>query len=289
MSDSTPTKPKKPTIYSKFHPSNIFLMQLLAHNRFFCPNYELLNDPYDCRLILDMTFIRSIFEKNEGWTHPVTGRRIYHFDEKRLFDSLLSKINTKTHQVGLNEDTINARMEVIDHYYNDFVNIFLKTLNHNVVSFTINEHESENDLLMWAHYTYASRGVKLTFDFGDTFGELNVLRYMEEVFYDGVREVKAYNDIHESLFHKGPAWSYEKEYRMVRTDENWIPFEKWHLTEMTFGYNMPESERHAIIKIARGLNYLKCKFFKMVFVKGRLKRAPIIIRPGDGKIMETVI
>jgi hypothetical protein len=267
---------EKPIVYSKFHAYNTNLIQMLSLQQFYCANYTQLNDPYDCRIQFSDSYIKWLFEREE--------KSLFNIDEIwNEFFSIINgrKVRGKYKIIELIENSDEAKLQVIDniHYHTDFVNVLLKHLQYNIVCFTANEDGSDDDLLMWAHYTYSSNGVKLKFNFSEEPSKLNILDKIHKVNYDGIIEVNTKDDVNFSLISKGKGWQYENEYRIVTKRDNRIHFETTALVEMIFGYNMTQEDRDAMIRLTARLGYMRCKFSRMVFVKGKLTKVPIDYDP----------
>jgi hypothetical protein len=255
-----------PSIFHKFHGYNTFLFQVLMSQQLHCSDYEKLNDPYDTRLIFTDSYIQRMFKDKSAIKVNIND----------VFKDFMKKLNNGNRFVKLTENSHKAKFQVIDAFYSDFVAVLLKYLNYNVVSFTVNKHESENDILMWSHYTAISKGVKLTFDFSAGASRLNILQFLNKVEYKGLPEVDNIDDVQKALFKKTRVWEYEQEYRIVRREKK-QPFDANSLKEITFGYNIGKEDRETLIKIMLYSRYHWVKFYRIIFVKGKLKREEILI------------
>ena len=78
------------------------------------------------------------------------------------------------------------------------------------------------------------------------------------------------------MFKKTRVWEYEQEYRIVRREKK-QPFDANSLKEITFGYNIGKEDRETLIKIMLYSRYHWVKFYRIIFVKGKLKREEILI------------
>ena len=98
--------------------------------------------------------------------------------------------------------------------------------------------EKCDDLLMWAHYADSHRGVCLEFD---GFGEL--MAPAQQVDYVPTRQtINRYADdpdamVTKALFTKSDHWTYEAEWRLLRTDKGpgAVPFSPHNLTGLIIG------------------------------------------------------
>ncbi|MBL0342922.1 MAG: hypothetical protein IPP71_19845 [Bacteroidetes bacterium] len=263
-------------VFSKFHRYDTNLIQMLSLREFYCASYEELNDPYDCRLQFTDSFIESLFKRDD--------KTMFNIDE--IWSKFFNEVEVQHYKdrftvIELEKDSDQARLELIYDvkYHTDFVNVLLNELPIKIICFTTNEDETQNDLLMWAHYAYSSNGVKLKFDFSKKNLGDSVRSRLSKVEYDGILPVNSNIDYFESIFHKGGGWTYENEYRMFTITNKKFPFELSTLVEIIFGFNVSNDDRESLIVLTSKLGYHNCKFSRMVFIKGKLTKIPIDYNP----------
>ena len=112
--------------------------------------------------------------------------------------------------------------------------------------------ESENSLLMWAHYADNHRGICVEYNLLETNQQLNftpvsVIYSNTKAHFNSLNpetsEQDAYELFIQSVTSKSPEWSYEKEWRIIqdtlqgpavqRTDDYWVSLWFTTLTEIS--------------------------------------------------------
>jgi len=221
----------------KFRSINKRLLEGLVNSQLYFAKPETLNDPFDCHIDLQRAVDRAVRvapPAQKKWLMRVFG------------DDSISELKRTFSKLGV----CSLSME-------------------------------QANTLMWSHYADEHRGVCLTYSFSEAFLQepttnlvgIAKVRYDENSFTnwlaktvprsgsDYLQELgKAY------LTAKSPAWSYEKEVRVILNSAGLLDLPPGALEQICFGLRTPEEDIHLVMKLAR--EHAGCKKF------GRMVRDP---------------
>jgi hypothetical protein len=134
-----------------------------------------------------------------------------------------------------------------------------------------------SNMLMWAHYADAHRGVCLEYQFREShfltpeFGltAAGNVEYISEPLFEWLRndaplEMTPFIEglIHRYLKTKSPAWAYEKEARIIRNKEGAFNVGKSFLRRVYFGLRTSQVDIDLVTKLAR--DYSGCTSFAQI-------------------------
>jgi hypothetical protein len=226
------------TSIDKFFYENIINLQLYFNSPL---NF---NDPFDSKIFL--TFPKSI-ELMTNLTMDV-----YKIIGLEATPELIEERLRKN---------LEQELELINYHINKSSINFLKSIG--VLCFCKYEEETDDNILMWAHYADKHRGVCLKFDTDkdNLFfkpNELHEIYYSENYpivkFQDIISMKKAFNT-------KFKDWSYEKEYRLIKDGaEKTYQYNSKCLAEVTFGCKVDDKQFIPIIELMKGQEYKDIKF-----------------------------
>jgi len=191
-------KSKVPFLYRYRCIDSRELPSIFERQMIYIPSPEKFNDPFDCKPIPDF------------------GKRLKNI-RKFQVDALLKR-EPNASQNRVNEflsdpNTINfAQRENFDNVIKDVMSkIGVYCLS-----------EVNNDILMWAHYTKSHEGICLIFDtqipnsiFNQAFSVQYKVRYAKV----NVLNINSLNDFNKTVLTKSRHWKYEKERRIIMTEQ----------------------------------------------------------------------
>jgi len=218
-----------PYVFFKFREINKYLIDGLVKGTIYFASPKQLNDPFDCRVDIKKAAKQAI--------EQLSGRK----------KEILTKL---------------ANMErYFDQMQNDTGNVA-------VCSFSL----ILNDPLLWAHYANQHKGLCLTYNFPESFlNNPEAILAVAPVEYEDNSMTKWFVDntpteetdfkeftleiIKKVLTIKSPAWSYEKEVRIIRMQNGPFEIEKRQLTQICFGLDTTDSDIDLIKKVVDNAGY----------------------------------
>ncbi|MEP5366130.1 MAG: DUF2971 domain-containing protein [Reichenbachiella sp.] len=180
------------------------------------------NDPFDCRFVLQLNDI------------TINGVKSFYKGKSLSKDTLRSKIDL------FKKDKNLIVQEIEDDYNQNLRKDF------GVTCFS----ETEDNILMWAHYADNFKGFCLIFDrqIHPEFFQGNKVQYKDEITiaeYDGNRKFES----GEIFLTKLKLWEYEREVRSIAKldgGDNPVKFNPRSLTGVIFGNKMKQSDKKMI-------------------------------------------
>lgn len=163
--------------------------------------------------------------------------------------------------------------------------------------FCVNSEKPElkpyQEVLMWSHYADEHKGICLGLSMNSLqaklqgqgiygawpayYGTLALETLLQHVDHwdDRDFEERVTRILDKFSFIKSPNWSYEREFRFVKLDENSrgkpgvsVPFEAGDIEHVVFGLRTPESDQKSIANIIRNKGWKHVAFFKAERGKG---------------------
>jgi len=218
--------------YFKYRTVNKRLIESLVGSHLHFSKPDKLNDPFDCRLDLRGSFFRA--------GSSATGRR----------------------RTWL-ESALNQGEKFFETCEQTFANL-------GICSFSLDLLAT----LMWSHYADEHRGVCLLYRFPESFfldAKNNIfgvdkVRYCDDSLTDWltndapmelIKFLSEFPKIY--LTAKSPAWRYEGEARVIRTDEGLLNIPCGFLEQVCFGLRTPQADIELVMKLAT--DYCGCKQF----------------------------
>jgi hypothetical protein len=237
------------TIYKYRNWEDKFHKRILTHNEIFMSPPNLFNDPFDCRIYEDMS-----------WLHDEEKKQKY--IEKTLIkskDHILK--NYKSEEEARKIIAGNAAypyyyqkksQETQDEYTDKYIGI---------ASFA----ENCDSILMWSHYANHHKGFSIGFDekkmkMSGLFGLCESVTYTENMpsYYTDESKTK---EIRKEL-NKSIEWEYEREYRAIslffddrnKNPKRTVNFKDSYIKEIVFGLLMSDEHKAQITEIAKQKN-----------------------------------
>jgi hypothetical protein len=110
--------------------------------------------------------------------------------------------------------------------------------------------EKKDDILMWAHYSDAHRGLCLEFDTskeGTLFWQVFKVQYQDDYPEVNMINIGEIEEFRKTLLTKSRHWEYEKEWRILKTDQEggpgFYPFSPELLTGVICGALMSDNDK----------------------------------------------
>jgi len=213
--------------YFRFRGINVNLIKSLVNSKLYFARPETLNDPLDCRLDLRQSFVRA------------------------------ASSATETRRRKFLESALNHGGKFLHEWQVQFQNF-------GIASFSLGMLEPQSTL-MWSHYADEHRGVCLLYRFPESF----LLDSAHQVF--GVDKVSyADNRLTNWLAHeaplemgqfikelvkiyltaKNPAWAYEHEVRIIRSEFGLLDIPRGYLEQVCFGLRTSQADIDLVTKLA---------------------------------------
>ncbi|AQW60509.1 DUF2971 domain-containing protein [Vibrio owensii] len=214
----------------KFRNVNQFTLESIANNEIWFANIDSLNDPFEL-------FYKVIFDLDESNIDSFFKLMIDVGDDREKYNKLNVeeldrniKLARQYHDLIANLSLHEKRLIV------DGVNEKIKSLNKEMLKkiredtklFCLSTVDSHP--LLWGHYANGMRGICIEYDFNKQkrspyFGSCHV-EYKEQPLVlkvaDFIKRNHHINDFSEEIFGtKNTSWCYEKEFRLIATNEHW--------------------------------------------------------------------
>lgn len=139
--------------------------------------------------------------------------------------------------------------------------------------------DQHNDILLYSQYADRHTGLALVFtvEDGGTIVDSTFLGFAKKVNYVDDFPIFDRSNIHQVLWTKYTAWSYQDEYRTIASldhdPKQQRQFRKNELTEIRFGLKMKESDQQLIMQWASTAGLTGIRFFKARLCKGKFQLA----------------
>jgi Protein of unknown function (DUF2971) len=230
-------KKKIPDRFFKYMSINAYTVQALATRHLFFCALERLNDPFEGRIIFDMS--RENLEKliNSGKDGPI--------------------ISVEDAKIFLNLPKFDSDRKALNHR-------LAKRIRSEIAVCCFSKDGSNQ--LMFAHYG-AMTGICLEFDTSSQ----KVFLDLVPVNYEQIREKISFAFLSKKQQEvigrqKDKIWEYEHEWRLMRMGEKEVPFDFRSLKSVTFGPYAKMADKATIMRLLRGL---KVEFFDCTVSQGK--------------------
>ncbi|MHB1236960.1 MAG: DUF2971 domain-containing protein [Gallionella sp.] len=215
----------EPFVLYKFRPINKYLIESLVTRSLYFAKPDTLNDPFDCKIDLKRVLKRaeqSATDEQKSFLTPFLENPQFFGNWKSYFDSI------------------------------------------GVCSFSL----VNADTLLWSHYADEHRGVCLEYHFRGSYflqpefqltAAGNVEYHPEpltEWLKNAPMEMTPFAEglVHKYLKTKNPAWSYEKEARIIRGKHGTFNIKENFLKRVYFGLQTPQTDIDLVTKLAQDYN-----------------------------------
>lgn len=207
----------------KYRAANDFFFNMLETGSLWFSRPADFNDPFDCRLKLNLGNDKKNLEAN--------------LVKAGLMPKFTNAVLRKNHRKMMSDPV----------YYNRFMTM----LHHYVINSRLSVccfAENPDNLLLWAHYAASHTGVCLDFSMhrkGFMYANLLPVQYKYRYPVFDIRkfgnEPRIFYAMHQhAVCTKSLHWEYEREWRVVLDEPAGAkPFEKSHLRRIIFGVNTP--------------------------------------------------
>lgn len=234
------------TVY-KYHKFNMHLMELIINNTFHFANWDELNDPFESDFMPSDEFITDLLNgKHKRIPDP---ERLWNIFSSNKFELQLSSefYSTTESRVKYLFDFLPSLIE--------FTTLIKKEYDIKVLSFCgdITKEDKHKQLLMWSHYA-GYNGVRLKFELPVKFNKkyLNEKTSLKKVEYStAIPIINKEEDIEKAMYNKLKSWEYEDEYRIIKSYNNKLRFNKKRLTEIVCGNKLNRSQLDCLFKIVQ--------------------------------------
>lgn len=234
---------KIPRYLFKYRNLNSNFDNILLNNELWFSNPNDFNDPFDCQITIDtnntISEIENFIVKNSQTT--------------------MSNLMVKNYAKLMMDNP-----QSWDKIVNDSAQLIINSSG--VCCFGI----TEDNILMWSHYTDSHKGVCLKFDvLNDSDFFVFPMKIIYDKSYPIYNHIRNEKDIVKYLIQtKADVWAYEEEIRIVKVNKNGLyKFNKNALVEITFGHKTIDSEIERIKSLAYSNGYQHLKFKKSVLKK----------------------
>ncbi|PKN33198.1 MAG: hypothetical protein CVU61_14370 [Deltaproteobacteria bacterium HGW-Deltaproteobacteria-19] len=217
----------------KYRAFNIHSLSILINRKVWFANPNSFNDPFDCKI---------------PYSHKLTPNEAVEYARR----------------IGLTEDIIATILDTSGNIQDEFIQKWIEALNKseeelkNIGVFTLSE--TNNNILLWAHYADAHRGFCIEFirSRSNQLGDYNrTLRVQYKRDYPIINPTK--KDVFElKYFTKSLDWAYEREWRLVNDQGNVEePLSDIEMSSIIYGLEMPDSHKEIIKKVTRDIKEIK--------------------------------
>lgn len=243
--------------------------RMLTHNEIFMSPPNLFNDPFDCKIYENFSWLYDENQRNQRIEESLMKNRDFLIEKHGSIEEG-RRLITENYSYPA---TFQMRSEKsTDDFNNKHIGI---------VSFA----ENCDSILMWSHYANHHKGFSIGFDekkmkVSGLFDLCESVIYSEEMpnlYIDEARTEK----IRVQLY-KSNEWEYEREYRAISIFDNdqikkpghrIVKFDDSYIKEIIFGLLTPEKHRKAISEIAKKKNIPLFQMQKIPF-KFKLIKMP---------------
>lgn len=227
---------KIPKFVYRMRPVNKFLFDSLINSQLWFSNPRDFNDPFDCDI--NMRVIDSTPDQMQAYfeTHL---RPFLSADE-------LAQINPQAFGVDTFEKYLNAAAK--------------RVIQRKGIACFLSDYRN---LLMWAHYADAHRGVCLKFDVEEDakfFSPSKLVRYhVDYPVYDYLAERNEF--VNQMFFTKSNEWEYEEEVRVLKSTKGNYQFKSSALKEVILGCRISDEDKSTLIKVLSN-HYPDCQIIQ---------------------------
>lgn len=220
---------KVPQFVYKYYKLNEFTELVLEESKIWFGSPEKFNDPFDSQLVPDTT------------------------NSKKEIDKYLAENTVKFNRASRKE--MSKKLNKSPELWRKTITESLQkiSLNSGITSFC----GSNDNILMWAHYSDSHKGICMKFDLSlspETFVFPIKINYTDK--YPKFNYLKNTEDIIEFLFQtKAMCWEYEQELRVVKPKLGKYPFSKKSLVGVTFGCKTEKKDIERYTKILHDKKY----------------------------------
>jgi hypothetical protein len=208
------------------------LERIFSHNEIFLTDPTTFNDPFDCKPFIV--------------THTSAYKR------KKFYETLVKhRFPNATKKEIKQEVRRNPRFKKIKQQQNleELYNKFLKRFGLYCLT------EVPDDILMWSHYADSHKGICLQFRANEVptlFWEAFKVTYQEDYPIVNIMDMGNWEQFFNALATKSKHWEYEKERRIIKTEDEGGPgvytFSPKLLTGVILGVHISESDKKLISK-----------------------------------------
>ncbi|AGR69657.1 DUF2971 domain-containing protein [Burkholderia pseudomallei] len=221
----------------KFRAINKYLIESLVNSHLYFAKPAQLNDPFDCQLDLRRSFARAASSMPPG--------------ERRRFLEL----------------ALNHGDKFLEQWKRNFENF-------GICSFSLELTAENGSSLMWSHYADQHRGICLLYRFPASFLEnpdnrifgVDTVKYYDDGMTNWLKNdaplemesfIKSLAKIYLTV--KGPAWKYEREARLIRSECGLLHIPCGYLEQICFGLGTSSADIDLVRKLAS--QYCGCTDF----------------------------
>lgn len=203
----------------KYHKINQFAYDLLINSEIYFENPYKYNDPFDCNLTIDAN------------NSP---EQIKHYFKIANWNKSADKDPEIQRLIATNFTDQSA--------YKRKINAISKQVISKLGLSCFGS--TNNNLLMWAHYTQDHKGFCLEFDYSF---DSDFFRPLKKVIYDETYPIYNYyegknNAVAQLMLHKSNHWEYENEIRLIKKGQGLHQFNPLSLRKVFFGVRMTEKQ-----------------------------------------------
>ncbi len=246
-----------------------FIKRIFTHNELYFPSPISLNDPLECRPYIQVGDLSDRDYKKKYISYSlramINGGNTA--DPSEITKWLESHTQEEAEKL-CSHLTESLRVDLLEKY--------------RICSFSA----VNNNPLLWSHYADSHQGFCLIFDAdNDSFGEALEVRYQDEYPVVNYIEEDELEIMKSSGFVKFSDWSYEKEFRLVSAEPNFVnslpvnnniwKFSQEMLVGVIFGHKMSESDQNIIQE------FCKERTSKIAFKKAMLSDNNFLINIVD--------
>jgi hypothetical protein len=257
------------TIYKYRNWDDKFHKRILTNNEIFMSPPNLFNDPFDCRIYEDMSWLNDKNKKQQYIEVSLIKSREHILKNYKSEDEARKTI---TENVSYPHFYQKKSEETQDEFTDKYIGIS---------SFA----ENCDSILMWSHYANNHKGFSVGFDekkmkMSGLFGLCESVTYTENMpnyYIDESRTTKIRAELYKSI-----EWEYEREYRAIslffddrdRNPKRTVNFKDSYIKEIVFGLLMSEEHKAEIREIAKQKKIPLFQMEKIPF-KFKLIKMPI--------------
>jgi hypothetical protein len=196
----------------RFRPCNEKSLKNLLSSQLYLTSPKTFNDPYDAK---------PLFDKEKFWEISIQNKKI-----KSYIKNITGSSDNPTEEDLLEYKKFVKRIQsALILFMNDF----------RIACFSENNY---SDILMWSHYADCHKGICLEYDVKKEILKKQLLNFIHPVIYSNeiydlseymcclieqfVKKRKSinYNQLFPSVLYKAKSWEYEREWRLILTEDN---------------------------------------------------------------------
>ena len=257
---------EEPSYLYKYCPLNSFALQAIANGHFWYSKLSSFNDPFEPKspmeqpktsIVNDHMLSAGVIELDSVEMANLNNEYIYernHHDFTATYKDRVNLANFPKSYKNKNNETLEKHFSAISNLYDDVDNMGVLCLSSNPSS-----------VLMWSHYSDNHQGICIqiersknsvlsddskTFrvDYSDKYPNFDYFSNIDSVLESSLQQA--------ILARKGKYWSYEDEWRVLKSEGNRIYESPGEITGIIFGLRTSFSQKAAIAKmlIGSGIN-----------------------------------